>query len=151
MPRDAEAKRAYDRDYAKKNQAKRTAYFREWRAKNPGYERIRHAADPEKNRDAVVRYRLKNPDRVKRFNKNQKLKRYGLTLEDFEAMIAAQDGRCAICSDKFARSPHVDHCHRTGAVREILCDDCNNVLGRARDNTDILRRAITYLERHTTS
>ncbi|MDR7274568.1 endonuclease VII domain-containing protein [Catenuloplanes atrovinosus] len=58
-----------------------------------------------------------------------------------------QDGVCAICD---APDPeHVDHDHRTGAVRGILCFNCNGGLGQFRDNIAYLDRAITYLKGHT--
>lgn len=63
--------------------------------------------------------------------------KYGLTDADYMAMVAAQDGRCALCGSDPARSGgrgdkwlHVDHCHSTGRVRGLLCFPCNNVLGR---------------------
>ena len=59
-------------------------------------------------------------------------------------MIAAQGGVCAICQD--APAAHVDHDHATGAVRGVLCFNCNGGLGQFRDRTDVMRKAIKYLE-----
>jgi hypothetical protein len=64
-------------------------------------------------------------------------------------MFATQGGVCAICSapdESLKKRLCVDHCHTTGAVRGLLCDNCNTALGKFRDNADTLRRAITYLE-----
>jgi hypothetical protein len=76
---------------------------------------------------------------------------YGITREQFDALLAAQDGKCAICgtSDWPGRSnrPHVDHCHTTGAVRGILCHFCNIGLGNFRDRLDLLQAAAAYLAR----
>lgn len=74
-------------------------------------------------------------------------KRYGLTKEAFLQLYESQAGGCAICG-----APHalcVDHCHSTGVVRGLLCDSCNNGLGRFRDNPDSLRKAAEYLEKAT--
>lgn len=76
---------------------------------------------------------------------------YGITSEEFDALLAAQDGKCAICgtSDFPGRgnAPHVDHCHAGGGIRGILCHFCNLGLGNFRDNPERLRKAAEYLER----
>jgi hypothetical protein len=72
--------------------------------------------------------------------------RYGLTGEDFNRMLAVQGGRCAICA-LAAPLLHVDHNHATGAVRALLCRECNVGLGKFRDDPVLLRSAAAYLER----
>ncbi len=73
---------------------------------------------------------------------------YGLTLEQYDAMFASQDGVCAICgkppSNGFVL--HVDHDHVTGAIRGLLHFTCNNLLGDAEDDPVVLRSAATYVE-----
>ena len=80
------------------------------------------------------------------------LKRYGLTLEDYERMVARQRGRCAICHRKRpaadGREWTIDHDHVTGQVRGLLCNDCNRAIGLLRDDPKILRAAVQYVERH---
>jgi Recombination endonuclease VII len=56
-------------------------------------------------------------------------KLYGLTIEQWDHMLIAQAGRCALCNDPLL-SPHVDHSHDTGEVRGLLCLHCNTMLGR---------------------
>lgn len=75
------------------------------------------------------------------------LETYGITLETFDAILAEQKGRCAIC-----RTPrpgkkgwHVDHDHETGQVRGILCFGCNVSLGHFKDSPEVLANAIEYL------
>lgn len=86
----------------------------------------------------------------KRYSYSYKLKEYGLTLVDFDAMMEAQQGRCRICDREFDSQvkplqPHVDHCHATGKVRGILCFTCNTGLGKFNDNVEWLRAAVLYL------
>ncbi|MEV0621484.1 endonuclease domain-containing protein [Nonomuraea sp. NPDC050404] len=69
--------------------------------------------------------------------------RYGITEEDFARMLAQQGGLCAIC--QVVPGTFVDHCHRSGQVRGILCFNCNNGLGHFGDNTVLLELAALYL------
>lgn len=78
---------------------------------------------------------------------------YGITAVEFDELMAAQNGCCAVCgSDEWVgkdRAPHVDHDHKTGAVRGLLCSRCNHMLGNAMDNPEILAKGIAYLHKHT--
>ena len=90
-----------------------------------------------------------------RVERNSKYKRqYGITVDDYRVMLAEQGARCAICQTDSpgARVKHfqVDHCHKTGAVRGLLCHKCNRALGLMNDDTDSLRRAAAYLEKGRT-
>lgn len=78
------------------------------------------------------------------------LKQYGLTLDEYRSMLAAQGGRCAICSKEppTGKRLNVDHNHETGATRELLCRWCNYALGNAKDDPARLRAMADYLERH---
>lgn len=73
--------------------------------------------------------------------------RYDITGERYQQLFDMQDGRCAICLRKPRKQKlAVDHDHGTGEVRGLLCMWCNHkLLGGARDNIDILRRAVRYL------
>ena len=73
------------------------------------------------------------------------LARYGLSVDDFEAMKTKQDGKCAICATVPDRLC-VDHCHSTGAVRGLLCNHCNNGIGFFRDNPTLLRSGARYIQ-----
>jgi hypothetical protein len=75
-------------------------------------------------------------------------RRYGITAEDADAMFEAQEGLCAIC--RAAPAEHVDHDHETGAVRELLCFNCNGGLGQFKDAPAVMRAAADYVERHRT-
>jgi hypothetical protein len=85
--------------------------------------------------------------------RRRRAKQYGLSPGDYEQMLAAQDGRCAICGGTQGRADSdgalvVDHDHETGRVRALLCGLCNVGLGSMREDPAILRAAIQYLERH---
>ena len=72
--------------------------------------------------------------------------RFGISVEDYEAKIAGQDGRCAICGDQPSRRLAVDHCHKSGTIRGLLCTACNTALGSFKDDTARMERAILYLK-----
>ena len=76
------------------------------------------------------------------------LKRFGLTPAEYAARLEAQSGACAICGGRDARRLSVDHNHETGAVRGLLCRNCNVGIGALGDDADVLRRAAEYLEKH---
>ena len=73
-----------------------------------------------------------------------RLKKYGLTEQQYNIMVAEQQGLCKICKTSPERLV-IDHCHETGEVRGLLCHYCNVGLGWFRDSTDSLKSAIKYL------
>lgn len=81
-------------------------------------------------------------------NRELRLKNlYGLTIQDYETMLDNQDRKCAICHVGFGtRQFDIDHNHTTGKVRGLLCNNCNQMLGQAKDSILVLERAIQYLE-----
>lgn len=73
--------------------------------------------------------------------------KYGLTQEDFQRLYESQDGKCAICLKLVGGTKiNVDHCHKTGKVRGLLCWNCNIAIGYFKDNTNNLKNALKYLE-----
>lgn len=79
-----------------------------------------------------------------------KLKKYGLSLEQYEEMLKRQRGVCAVCGHVCATGKilSVDHDHDTGRVRGLLCNSCNLGIGQLGDSLDRLRAATAYLESH---
>ena len=74
---------------------------------------------------------------------------YGITLEQYNTMLEAQDYRCAICGNEDeveGRRLAIDHCHTSGKVRGLLCGKCNRGLGLFYDNYELLQNAIQYLK-----
>jgi len=98
-------------------------------------------------------WREQNPEKRQLSEKKRSLKKkYGLEWATYINMMEAQDGRCAICNTPLSvhanehfPSACVDHCHKTGKIRGLLCYSCNLVLGYARDDVAILESAKAYL------
>lgn len=139
-------------------------------------------SSPEKIKAAGVKYRMKNPDYAssnsRRWRQNnpeeykkklrdysarkrkedplwdfrRNIRKYGLSIEQYEAMYKAQNGVCAICGrlNVAGRRLAVDHDHKTGQVRGLLCSGCNTGLGKFQDRIEILKAMIAYLENHNT-
>lgn len=81
---------------------------------------------------------------------NHKLKTYGITREQYEAMLTEQGGLCAICRQVPTNSKGfaVDHDHDTGKVRGLLCGTCNSGIAHLQDNPQLLEEAAAYLRRY---
>lgn len=103
--------------------------------------------NPEKYRASYIRY-WGNPDVKRRFKSKDLTRRYGISLEQYESMLALQKGACAICKKENSGKKmfHVDHCHATGKIRGLLCNSCNMAIGLFKDNPDIILTAYNYLQ-----
>ena len=156
---------------------KKLAYIKSWRARNKDKVAVYEAKcdaslklSPERlakkkatDRAYVLRtrerinararaYSRTHPDRVARRGKSHRLKKkFGITIHDYEAMLAAQMGKCALCGRTLDGSKQidVDHCHATGKVRGILHSRCNRLIACAEDSIPKLKRAIAYLQAHS--
>jgi hypothetical protein len=74
--------------------------------------------------------------------------KYNITIQDKQALYARQNGKCKLCQKPIAfdgKGTHIDHCHETGRVRGILCQDCNTSLGKLGDSATTLYRAYLYV------
>jgi hypothetical protein len=134
----------------KKTREYQRAYRASHKDKAAAYARTYYVA----NRDAMLaqqrEYQVSNPDKIR----NGRLQRnFGLSKDQFDAMLEAQGSSCAICyttepggpSGTFGSSFAVDHCHTSGSVRGLLCMRCNVGLGYFRDDPALLLRATEYL------
>lgn len=85
-----------------------------------------------------------SPERVATTRKYRLKNTYGITPEQYELMLEAQSGCCSVCSstDKLC----IDHCHTTKIVRGILCHSCNVALGHLRDDPEIIKKLLAYVE-----
>lgn len=94
------------------------------------------------NKRRQDRFKMNHGDR----RRDEKLMgTYGITLEDYNNMLASQNNRCLICGD-IRYKLHVDHNHETGKVRGLLCNSCNTGIGLLKENENILLSAIEYLK-----
>lgn len=123
-----------------------------WRNANLEAERCRTAAwaraNPDYIRSAGNAWKKANPERSATNSRNYWLKTiYNLTPEGYATLLTEQGGKCAICGNvPVKKCLGVDHNHQTGAIRGLLCDDCNIALGKLKDSADLLRKAIEYLD-----
>lgn len=92
----------------------------------------------------------KDPRHRPEHEQKRKLRKYGVTQQWYDATLEAQESLCPICgTDNPGKNGWaIDHCHTTGKVRSLLCGSCNSALGLLKENIDVMRRAIEYLERH---
>lgn len=107
-------------------------------------------AKASKKLSAKRRY-LRHKEKIDRANANYRLvKNYGITLDQRTAMLAGQNGMCALCGEVLGEKKHtaIDHCHKTGKVRGILHRMCNVLIGTAHEREELLQKAIDYLRRH---
>jgi hypothetical protein len=133
------------------------------------------ASNPQATKDRVRRYRAANADRIREYEKNYRARniskiretkkkwnllnrdtvlgrwlnrRYGISLEEYQVLLRNQGGVCAICGTSKCSTGQrlaVDHDHNTGAVRGVLCKNCNVGLGSFKDDPERLLNAADYL------
>ncbi len=115
----------------------------------------RNAEYYQKNKERYVKYRhdwhLRNCESVKARHRRSLLwDRYRITPEQYDAMLKAQGGVCAICKSamRSKKKMHVDHDHATGHVRGILCTRCNFAIAYLRDEPRLIESALRYVRRH---
>lgn len=115
--------------YYNNNKEKEKKRHADWRDRNPEWSANHHARHPEKR-------------------KENKLRKYNLTLAEYYELLEKQNGKCVICEtsgDSKNTFPCVDHCHDSGMVRGLLCKYCNASLGLMRDDPQLLENAAEYL------
>lgn len=135
------------REWTEKNKEHRREYERHYRNEHPKYR--------EQALARGRRYYKKDPVAL---NRKKNLQRnYGITPADYDRMFQSQNGVCAICGQPEIHIRmgkliplSVDHCHLTGKIRQLLCSNCNRMLGMAKDNIETMRKGIEYLIRHST-
>jgi hypothetical protein len=152
----------YSRAWYQKNRERllsiRRAYNKEYSARPEVIEkaRIKNARPDQRKKRKLYK---KSPagkecERKRRSRPHIKLKyenwrlvgRYGITVEQYQKMYVQQNGRCAICDREDSNTLHIDHNHKTGKVRGLLCGACNRGIGMFGDNKDLLMNAMEYLD-----
>jgi hypothetical protein len=105
-----------------------------------------HSKCKECDHIRTTKYAQKNKTELsKKAMTRQRLIRYGLTKEEHNAMVLLQNNVCAICNEPNGKTLHVDHDHKTGRVRGLLCTRCNSGIGFFKDDINYLANAIKYL------
>lgn len=123
-----------------KDAAKSRTWYAAHRAARNAYDKARYAS----RRGELRAYQASRRSERQAWHRQRA---YGLTPEAYAALLAEQDGGCAICGQAAAPNAalHVDHDHRTGEVRGLLCGHCNRALGLMLDDSDLLQAAALYL------
>ena len=103
------------------------------------------------NKEKIKKIKKKEYEKNKERYLNGEYKRkYGITIEVFKKMENEQNFVCAICHQQNgSRRLCVDHCHKTKKIRELLCANCNSVIGQSMEDPKILLKCIEYLKKHS--
>lgn len=163
---------AYQRDWRQKNKAKRAAYYKANKERIAEYSKAHRQANKERlaeyrkahrqanrKKGAANRRAYYQADKGKRtadqneYQRAYRLKfKFGISIEQYNTKLDGQGFACAICEapelSVCNRRLAVDHCHKTGTIRSLLCTHCNTLLGLARDSPEFLERAAKYLRQH---
>lgn len=145
------SKKDYNRQHYLKNREKRLADAKAyWEANKETIKERRRLAREDPVTGPGVRERERQRQRGHKsrpeWNRRAKVRAYGITVDDLYEMASAQGWMCAICLDPFVGSPPIDHDHRTGEVRGLLCNRCNVGLGMFQDSPALLHAAVRYLD-----
>lgn len=129
-----------------------------YRARDSENARKRRQSDPEKyrvyDRERRNKLKLTNPEKVREQDFKKTLREFGLSVLDYNKMVASQNGKCLICgtipdkSNKIHPRLSIDHDHAKNIVRGLLCHKCNLGIGLFKDNIDFLEAAIIYLRKY---
>lgn len=108
-----------------------------------------HVKNQDRKDKYIEEYRIKNKDKIAIQVKGYRLKkRYGMTIEQYDSLLKEQNNRCAICNrhqSELQKPLAVDHNHKSGKVRGLLCTSCNLMLGYVCDSVNVLDKAKEYL------
>lgn len=141
----SEAEKEKRREYYRQNKQKFIDKAKAWKAANP--DKVK-----ESSRKALAKARALESRESKKEKHLQR--KYGMTLSDYLQMYHNQQGTCKICKSPFEiqmenawnKTANVDHCHTTGKIRGLLCNNCNRGIGHLKDSPDLLRAAAEYLD-----
>jgi hypothetical protein len=142
----------------------RDGHRNDCKACNLDEKRQRYLADPAAVKARVKRWQQEHPERVNAYRRARRLepevrrreraghlkRKFGMTIEQYDAMLETQGGGCCICGrpPRDDISLHVDHDHSSGTVRGILCFCCNNALADFQENPTLLVKAASYVTAH---
>jgi hypothetical protein len=148
-----EQSRASNKKSRKKRLKKNSNYERDYHNKHKKERQESSQKSYQKHRDQRLqdrkRYRETNTIKVKESKEKSRLKKiYNLTLTQYNELKRKQNNCCTICGKKSKRRLSVDHNHKTGKIRGLLCHKCNAALGFFDEDINVLKNAIKYLRKH---
>lgn len=123
-----------------KNKVKAKEYEKLYRERNKAKTRIYNKQYREQHKEKFAEYKSN-------WYKTKRLDKYGIIQEEFDTNLKSQNFACAICKISFSDTNRVsvDHCHNSGRVRGLVCFHCNTGLGHFKDDSNLLQKAIDYL------
>lgn len=133
-----------------------TRWKNEHREKYREWQREDRKNNPDKYRSYQDNYKNKHGDRKTTL---EIIRIRGISFESYAQLIVDQKNLCAICEKPETRKSRtgesvtrlcMDHDHKTGKVRSLLCHDCNTALGKFKDDISLIKKAIAYLVKHGT-
>lgn len=131
-----EQNREYQRNWARKNAPKtRQKYY------------ANHEENKRKRREQSRNWRAKNPDKALKQGQKDNLKRYGLTIKQYDEILIIQNYSCATCGNN-TETLCIDHDHITGQIRKLLCRNCNIALGLLKENKQTILNLLEYLSEY---
>jgi hypothetical protein len=138
----------YMRVYFAKHREERRAYNKAWRDAHAGELKAYRKKYNDAHRAEFEVYRRTHREERKI---QARIRRYGLSQVEFDSLLKKQGGRCAICKteDWNGKGPHIDHDHKTGKVRGVLCSNCNAAVGMVKDDLKIARGLAKYIRTWT--
>jgi len=148
-----------DEERRRRNREKSAKYRRENPEKWKEIDRrskLKLRQNPEKNLQKLTYQQQYREENRKALSDKERQRRFGITPEGYSDLFKSQNGTCAICKQPETatrlgkvKALAVDHCHRSGVVRGLLCADCNTGIGKLKENKNILLSAIQYLDKHS--
>lgn len=131
--------REQKKKYAEVHKKEAWMAYKKWYANNTQLA-IKRASE------SAMKIKSMNPSKYYAQKRKTTLKRrYSLTIEQFDDLATSQGFACAICNKIPTRTLHVDHNHKTGKVRGLLCSGCNTGIGSLKESIEFLNQAIKYL------
>ncbi len=156
-----ERKSAENKLYRERNREKLSAYYKQWRAENRDKKITQTREWYQNNKEHAIElvrsYRIENKEKIKKLAQEYKprrkalwLLRYGLTVDEYDAQVVQQGNCCAICGKqpKPGKVLVVDHDHKSGKFRGLLCMNCNSGIGNLKDDPELILLALAYMVTH---
>lgn len=135
-------RQCYSKAWQQANKDKRHKWYLDHREEQLDKSRERYRKNPKAKLRYCKEYREKYPHK----QRDQQLKRlYGITLEQYNMFVAQQDNTCKLCGMQPIKKPVVDHCHKTGKIRGVICQGCNILLGFFETRIDAVEQITRYL------